>query len=83
MTRLAASRVVGRFLVMMIMMLMMFNTMVLIFAQWTGLLSGGPTEDSHVPALVLQAHLSMPDIVSLIMSRHGGAGSHSPLERTG
>ena len=83
MTRLAASKVVGMFLVMMIMMLMMFNTKILIFAQWTGLLSGGPTGDSHVPALVLQAHLSVPDIVLLIMSCHGGAGAHSPLERTG
>ena len=26
----------------------------------------GPTEDSHVPALVLEVHLSVPDIVSLI-----------------
>ena len=68
---------------MMIMMLMMFNTKVLIFAQWTELLSGDPTGDSHVSALVLQVHLSVPDIVSLIMSRHEGARAHSPLERTG
>ena len=43
----------------------------------------GSTGDSHVPALVLQAHLSAPDVVSSIMSRHGGAGAHSPLARTG
>ena len=82
MIRLAASRVVVGFLVMM-MMLMMLSTKVLFFIQWTGLLSGGPTGNSHVSALVLQAHLSVPDIVTLIMSRHGRAGAHSPLERTG
>ena len=43
----------------------------------------GPTGNSHVLTLVLQAHLSAPDIVTLIMSRHGGAGAHNPLERTG
>ena len=82
MTRLAASRVVGGFLVM-IMMLMMLSTKALLFAQWTGPFSAGPTVNSHVPALVLQVHLSVPHIVTLIMSRHRGAGAHSPLERTG
>ena len=37
-------------------------------ADWT--IVWGPTKDSHVPALVLQAHLSVSDIVSLIMSCH-------------
>ena len=82
MTRLAASRVVGGFLVMK-MMQMMLSTKALLFAQWTGLLSGASTGDSHVSALVLQVHLSVPDIVSLIMGCHGGAGAHSPLAQTG
>ena len=76
MTRLA-SRVVGGFLVMMMM-----STKALLVAQWIGQLSAGTTINSCVPALVLQAHLSMPEIVTWIMSRHGGAGAHSPLERT-
>ena len=42
------------FIVMMMMMLMMLSTKVLFFVQWTGLLSGGPTENSHVPALILR-----------------------------
>ena len=78
MTRLV-SRVVRGFLVMMMMM----STKALLVAQWIKLLSAGSTVNSHVLALVLQAHLSMPKIVTLIMSRHGGAGAHSPLERTG
>ena len=84
MTRLAASRVVGGgFLVMMIMMLMMLNTKLLIFAQWTGLLSRGATGDSHVAALVHQPHLSTQDVVSSIMSHHERADAHNPLARTG
>ena len=63
--------------------MMMWSTKALLFAQGTELLFGGPTGDLHVPTLVLQAHLSVPDIVSLIMSRHEGEGAHSPLERTG
>ena len=81
MTRLA-SRVVGGFLVMMMMMIML-STKALLVVQWIGLLSAGSTVNSHVPPVVLQAHLSMPDVVTLMMSRHGGAGAHSPLERTG
>ena len=80
MTRLA-SRVFGGFLVMM--MKMMMSTKALLVAQGNGLLSAGTTVNSHAPTLVLQAHLSMPEIVALIMIRHGGAGAHSPLERTG
>ena len=64
MTRLAY-KVVGRFLVMMIM-----STKVLLVAQWIGLLSAGSTVNSHVPPVVLQAHLSMQDIVTLMMNRH-------------
>ena len=76
MTRLA-SRVVGEFLVMMM------STKALLVAQWIGLLSAGTTVNSRVSVLVLQVHLSMLDIVTLIMSRHGGAGAHNLLERTG
>ena len=57
MTKLA-SRVVGGFLVMMMM-----STKAMLVAQWIGLLSAGSTVNSHVPTLVLQAHLSMPKIV--------------------
>ena len=83
MTRLE-SRVVGGFLLMMMMMMMMIlSTKALLVAQWIGLLSARSTVNSHVPLVVLQAHLSMPNVVTLMMSRHGGAGTHSLLERTG
>ena len=72
------SRVVSGFL----LMIMMMSTKPQLVAQWIGLLSVGSMVNSHVPALVLQTHLSTPDIVALIMSRHGGAGAHSQLERT-
>ena len=68
---------------MMMMMMMMLITKALLVAKWIELLSVGLTVNSHVPPVVLQAHLSMPDVVTLMMSRHGGADAHSPLERTG
>ncbi|XP_057548093.1 uncharacterized mitochondrial protein AtMg00810-like [Amaranthus tricolor] len=33
-------------------------------------------------ALVLQEHLKLPEIATLTMHRHEGAGAHSPLEQT-
>ena len=68
MTRLA-SRVVGGFLVMM--MMMMLSTKALLVAQCIRLLSAGSTVNSHMPPVVLQAHLSMSDVVTLMMSRQG------------
>ena len=65
------------------LVIMMMSTKAQLVTQWIGLLSMGSTVNSHVPALVLQAYLSMPDIVTLIMSRHGEAGSHSQLEWIG
>ena len=52
-------------------MMMMISIKALLVAQWIGLLSAGKTVNSHALALVLQAHLSLPKIVTLRMNRHG------------
>ena len=62
MTRVA-SRVVVGFLVMMM------SIKALLVAQWIGLSCAGTLVNSHVQALVLQAHLNVPEIAKLTMSR--------------
>ena len=69
--------------VLMMLIMMMMSTKALLVAQWIGLLSARTPVNSHLQALVLQVHLNLPEIATLTMRRHEGAGAHSSLEQTG
>ena len=69
-------------MMMMMMIMIIMSTKALLVAHWFRLLSADMPVNLHVQALVLQEHLKLPEIATLTMHRHEGAGAHSPLEQT-